>query len=63
MSDASEQEQRKQDSRWEAFKIHTGTEGLSLICLQPEKILTYPVPSAWPKHQPFPKKVLSQIKK
>lgn len=55
--------EKTQDSRWEAFKIHTGTEGLSLICLQPKKMLAYPVPSTWPKNQPFPKKALSQIKK
>lgn len=64
MSNASEQEQRKHKTPdGKLLRFILARKAYPSFCLQPKKILAYPVPSAWPKNQPFPKKALSQINK
>lgn len=61
---ASGQEQRRcQTADGNLWRFKVAWKAYSSFCLQPKMILAYPVLSAWPKNQPFPKKALRQIQK
>ena len=63
MSYALEQEQRKcRALGGKLLRFTLAWKAFPSFCLQPQMILAYPVPSAWPENPPFPKRLWGKSK-